>query len=515
MKLKDFNLGNLDAKNELLENTPEEREHFLKVYTLPPDLNLDNFLEGKKYFILGLKGTGKTALLRYISLMLENKNDNLYSHFILFKSDFDDSDKQSLSALNNPINVDVVSDSHEKDSIDSSYKSNWRYFLYNKIVEIQKDQEICLFQNNEIWNKFSSLVLSANKKKNSLFPVIKKGVITLSKHPSLVAEFEYKDNDSITISFSEYVKILDRNFERLQSGDDYLNIFFDELELSFYKNKQRDRDIRLIRDLIMTIEWINSKSKRLRYNLKFYSAIRSEVKKAIQSSGFEINKIIGDFGWELGWNKASTDDKYQPILNVITRRLKYQSTELENLSDDELWEKLFPKFVQKEDTRKYILHNSWYRPRDVIRLLKLAQDESPDSIKFTHTIFDSIRKKYSEDSWIELREELTAKYKPDQIESIERIFEDFKSRFSLDEFIKHVDKVKEIYSHELNINNNIDDLKILLTDLYNIGFLGNIKNDSNFRNEPIFKFFYRGNDKISLVNDFYIHPSIRRYFSIL
>ena len=147
--------------------------------------------------------------------------------------------------------------------------------------------------------------------------------------------------------------------------------------------------------------------------------------------------------------------------------------------------------------------------------MKLAQDESPDSIKFTHTIFDSIRKKYSEDSWIELREELTAKYKPDQIESIERIFEDFKSRFSLDEFIKHVDKVKEIYSHELNINNNIDDLKILLTDLYNIGFLGNIKNDSNFRNEPIFKFFYRGNDKISLVNDFYIHPSIRRYFSIL
>lgn len=86
LKLKDLQLGSLDAKNELIEDTDEVKELFTNSYVLPPNFDLDKFYQKKNYFITGLKGTGKTALLRYISIKLE-EDSNTYSKFILFKSD--------------------------------------------------------------------------------------------------------------------------------------------------------------------------------------------------------------------------------------------------------------------------------------------------------------------------------------------------------------------------------------------------------------------------------------------
>ena len=70
LQLKDIPLGSTDAKNELLSSTPEEMKRFLTSFVAPPALTIDKFLNRLKYYVVGLKGTGKTALLRYISLRL-------------------------------------------------------------------------------------------------------------------------------------------------------------------------------------------------------------------------------------------------------------------------------------------------------------------------------------------------------------------------------------------------------------------------------------------------------------
>ncbi|MFN6755646.1 hypothetical protein ACK4PD_12885 [Proteus mirabilis] len=96
MKISDIYLGTTDVKNELLTNSPEERLKFKKLYVLPPALTVDKYLNHSKYFITGLKGTGKTALLRYISIVLDEQK-NTTSKFVLFKSEVSEETKKDFS----------------------------------------------------------------------------------------------------------------------------------------------------------------------------------------------------------------------------------------------------------------------------------------------------------------------------------------------------------------------------------------------------------------------------------
>ncbi|EAW1951339.1 hypothetical protein EGV77_25145, partial [Salmonella enterica subsp. enterica] len=96
MKLSQIYLGTTDAKNELLTNSPEERLRFKKLYVVPPALIIDKYINHSKYFITGLKGTGKTALLRYISIVLDEQK-NTTSKFILFKSEVSEDTKKDFS----------------------------------------------------------------------------------------------------------------------------------------------------------------------------------------------------------------------------------------------------------------------------------------------------------------------------------------------------------------------------------------------------------------------------------
>lgn len=66
LKLKDIFIGKTDAKNEFIENSASEKEVFLRSFLKPDNLVEDDFLQGKRYYITGLKGTGKTALMRYL-----------------------------------------------------------------------------------------------------------------------------------------------------------------------------------------------------------------------------------------------------------------------------------------------------------------------------------------------------------------------------------------------------------------------------------------------------------------
>lgn len=86
LRLRDLQMGQTDAKNELINDTPAERKLFCDSFLMPENVRISDFETGRKYFILGLKGTGKTALLRYIDINLQDRG--FASSFILFKSDF-------------------------------------------------------------------------------------------------------------------------------------------------------------------------------------------------------------------------------------------------------------------------------------------------------------------------------------------------------------------------------------------------------------------------------------------
>ena len=81
MELGQIYFGKSDAKNEVLTNSPEELERFTAAFVEPPALSVQKFKDRERYFIIGPKGTGKTALLRYVSAKLDEQEEG-HSSFI-------------------------------------------------------------------------------------------------------------------------------------------------------------------------------------------------------------------------------------------------------------------------------------------------------------------------------------------------------------------------------------------------------------------------------------------------
>lgn len=511
MKLKDIPLGSTDAKNEVLSNSPEELAQFMSAFVTPPALTIEKYISCRKYYVVGLKGTGKTALLRYISIKLE-EDENSVSIFILFKSEIDEDLRKDFSRA---ARVQLVSENLDEFHGDD-FETVWRWFIYRKIAEAVQKNLVQPFQNNGSLSSFLEIVSSEALTKPEreglmrLVPNIRKGNIEISQSPKLGLELDWDDNGRAKVNFNDLVRRADQAFEALQPNLARLNIFFDELELNYGSNKQYQRDSRLIRDLVVSIERINAKAKSKGFPICLYAAIRSEVLGAVDSLGKEINKPIADFGSTILWNRPGLDAAQQPILTIIEQRINNarHKAGLSKLNSSDLWKEYFPSEIDKKKAQVYILHNSWYRPRDVVRLLLSIQDQYPNETSFILQGIEAVRKTYSTASWVEVTEELKAKYKPNEIDGIKYIFYGFKQISSFPEITERVDRVAKDHIETKNLLERVS-VKQILKDLFRVGVIGNID-----RRKERMRFSFRGDDEILFDDDIFVHNALRAHLSI-
>lgn len=516
LHLEDLYLGNIDAKHELLSNSEDERMRFSNSFFMPENINLDDYLNGQKYFVTGLKGTGKTALLRYIAIKAESEL-NAQTLFILFKSDIKEQDRKDFSKAANTVIANNNSDNI--DSIDNiDYEDVWRWFLHRHIVEVIENRNILVFKDDRNWKKYATCVKAPklgdeDSGIKKIIPKLKRGNVEVNAgldgvSGTLGLEFDWEDSNQTRVRFNSIVKQADTLFERLIPANDKLFIFLDELELTLGVSKQYARDKKMIRDLIIAIHNFNVICRKKGFNVKIISAIRSEVLTAVESSGKEINKIISDFGTPIIWHKSGGNISNHPILQIIIKRIaaseKFYNLNLDN-SPEAIWNRYFPTHIQGIETPRYILHLTWYRPRDVIRLLNLAKNQHPRSTKFSHQVFDDIRKHYSTESWIELSEELRAIYNEDEIAGIKRIFYGIKNPFYYSTLKEHVEKIREMYTV---VDKLLDKHKLgeILSNAYRVGLLGNT-------GEKV-RFAHRGDDEILLEKQIMIHQALWSFLSI-
>jgi hypothetical protein len=511
IKLKDIPLGTTDAKNEVLSSTPEEISRFLKSFVSPPALAIEKFTNRKKYYIVGLKGTGKTALLRYISLKLEEEEDSI-SSFVLFKSEVDEDLRKDFSKAARVQMVAENSDIYDGDD----FECVWRWFIYRKIASTIQDKEAHPFQFNAKLAFFNALVnsevLSKPEKAGlmQLVPSIRKGNIEISQSPKLGLELEWDANGKARVNFNDLVRQADLAFQELTPDRQRLNLFFDELELNHGTNKQYQRDSRLVRDLIVSIEKLNALAKLKGFPLCLYAAVRSEVLSSVESLGKEINKPIADFGSVILWNRPGLDATQQPLLNIVEQRINNARSEagLPILQPSALWRQYFPRNIHDQKPQVYILHNSWYRPRDIVRLLISVQDQYPDETSFMLQGLEAVRKTYSTASWVEITEELKAKYKPSDIDGIKYIFYGYKQISSLSELTERAELIAKDHKETAALIEK-SSIKEILKDLYRIGVIGNI----DARRERM-RFSFRSDDEVLFDNNIFVHNALRAHLSI-
>lgn len=119
-----------------------------------------------------------------------------------------------------------------------------------------------------------------------------------------------------------------------------------------------------------------------------------------------------------------------------------------------------------------------------------------------------MRKTYSTASWVEITEELKAKYKPNEIDGIKYIFYGFKQISSLTELTARAETVAQDHIETKQLLERVP-VREILKDLFRIGAIGNIDK----RRERM-RFSFRGDDEILFDNDMFVHNALRAHLSI-
>ncbi|MFN4256745.1 MAG: hypothetical protein ACK4Q5_17225, partial [Saprospiraceae bacterium] len=208
IKFKDFYFGDTDAKHELLTNSEEEKQRFLAFFQLPENFVLDYFINGSRFYVTGLKGTGKTALLRYIALNVE-KHRTALSTFILFKSEFKENERQSFSKAANA----VLTDKNEGSFESEDYVNIWEWYFHRHIVKLISNLEDNVFLEDENWEKYRKCVLAPKLDDEvsgirRLFPKLKNGTVEIGADIKIFEgkvslEFEWEDKDKTRVKFDD------------------------------------------------------------------------------------------------------------------------------------------------------------------------------------------------------------------------------------------------------------------------------------------------------------------------
>lgn len=513
LKFNDIYLGKTDAYNEFLEYG---QDIFKDVFFEYPNFNLNKALNGSIYYICGDKGTGKTMLLKYIESVLYDNKEETFTDFIRFKKDIDEEQRNQIKR------VSLATD-HSEEIIDRELPSDtsincvlaWQVYLIKVIVNRLKKTEYGIFDiNDDNWIKLSNIIAAIydeTKESSSIkkiLPKIKKGniEINIAKYGKLHLDLEWDDAQQTTASFTTVAKkIIDLYSSLNPTQGSKLYILIDELELSLKHKKQYQRDILLIRDLIFSIQYLSEISKTHCYEIYFIAAIRNEVYREAASKGFEINKPIHDFGIQIEWNQKGGNIKEHPLLKMLHKRIEY-SERTRGLSSEDIWKEYFITAVGKKNISifNYILDQTWYRPRDIIRLFTIVQAKYGDKDFIDQEILDGIRQRYSIEAWEEFEEILTATYSDKEAVGIRHALTGLSIPFSTQDFNFQIAEKAETFSEveELQIKNRKP--QRILRDLYDMGVIG------NYGDFP--RFSFKGEADIDPTTQFTIHYPLIRFF---
>lgn len=474
IQIRDLYAGKPDAKDELYFDGPDS---FIKTFVLAEHFNIDALISGSHCFITGFKGTGKTALLFYLDDKLRMEDAATCSSFIFFKEDFSDVRRNELQDFSRRVQSSITVETGALTET-TEFEYIWRWIIFKQIVNDNELYSRNLFEDDDNWMAFESTISQIKDPRDSRKIIIpnKIKLAVPFKDPTTMTEvtpeFEVDFQKPDSKQFREFVSLVDKaekEFLLLSRTDIPYYIFVDELEAYYGDPRIFNRDLYMIRDLVFTVKRFNAMYARAQMKkTKILCSVRSEILTAI--SRFivtkEINKIISGFSIPLDWNYSNNNSYAHPIIQILLKRIAVCS-DAEKTPSLEIYRRWFPENIHGMEPASYILNNSWYKPRDMVRLITTAQNSLHNSdTAFRESTFNSITKAYALDSLQEIREELRALYTSDEIDSIVACFTGYRTVFSVTDLSKRI---------KIQFKGSVLDQKFVqvLNDLYRLGFLGN------------------------------------------
>ena len=373
----DLIIGYPDAENY---KRKENKDLFSKVFVQTDEVK--NLLDPSKFFLIGDKGTGKTA---YAVFLANSEHTNTFSYLKYMR----DTEYDKFVKLKK-----------EKQLILSDYVSIWKTLIYVLISqEIKKNESPNMFENknyrvlDDTYKEFYKSAFSPEI--STAFNVIdeSKRFAELSFHHSIKVGLEGKHSDSFDGSrFQINLLYIQKKFESalttLRLKKNHI-LFIDGIDVR-PRNIDYEDYLECVKGLATAIWELNNDffptirdSKRIKVVLLIRPDIFSQVNLHNASNKIKENSVL--LQWIINYNDYSTSN----IFKVSDKILSSQQEEVLKLG--EAWNFYFPfttesksKFIKttqsnvssEDDSFISFLRNSTFKPRDIIEMMLILQEIS-------------------------------------------------------------------------------------------------------------------------------------------
>lgn len=406
-------------------------------------------ISGQKSFVIGRKGTGKTAIGKHIETQ---RGYNIFTKKLTFK--------------NFPFN-ELYSLNNQKFPAPNQYITLWKYLIYTTIVKHMMKNENIDFEIREKLIKIYSSDPEASLSRSISRWV--SGKFSLNVLEYGIGIEGGKENNENKTTWIDRVEILEDLIYNYCDDSNYL-IVFDELDEDYtdiLKAEKYREYTYLITGLFKAVQDVKSIFPNEKFKINPIVFLRDDIYSILQDP--DKNKWSDVLIW-IEWNRLE-------IQKLIAFRISRAiSPDGEILNFQKAWDKIFAKEMVAIGDRQqksigafeYIFRNTMLRPRDFIKYIQICAE---NALKNNNKLINAKAIKYNSRPFSNyLRKELE-----DEIHSI----------------IPDVSKVLDVFSHIRKQNIPIKSFQETYLEEYEQKFVRN--SDVDFVLKILFNFSVIGN----------------------
>lgn len=498
--LKEIEFGEPDANAEYfmslrLKNKPM----YIRAYHSDDMIDYDSYISGVKFIITGQKGTGKTAVLRYIEDKLLESGYS--TEFIVFKNEvIKEAELLQIDYAN--INGTVLEEEKLKGS----------KFYYHSIKRIMISLIISKLKyhsdnSNDQSDGFIRSLIGQNGKESlrtafdSIVNLLQSAKLDTAKATKGLVSVDpgqllKKSNDDL---LTKAVRISKRNSPKVR-------IFFDEMHFAFRDKDSLKSDAALVRDTVLAAQALNERFAEEGIDIVIYLALRREFLDQPEIAQADIVHVIESYGESITWEHYQATVSH-PVFDLISLRFRASMREKFSRTD------LFSTYLKDIDPID-LLSYTWSKPRDLVRFFKVAQKMYGNTLVIGVNQYKSIIRNYSAQAWRETKSALAAFIPIDAIPELENALKrlipgQFDGSQKIDDasFKKNMKTTLELCKKS-GATYTMDEFVQIL---YTMGIYYYTYVDANGR--LIFQQYHRGNLNPTRVGEIKIHEAVAKALS--
>lgn len=483
--IKELKLGFSDAQNY---SQRKNKKFFNDIFV--KNTFLDSLLDDNIYFLIGEKGTGKTAYATYLS-------NNSYKNTRGLTTFINATDYEKFYTLK-----------QQKGLCLSDYSSIWKVIILLLLSQFILENEKSIYPLNK--SKLKAIQKAINEYYSKAFSPEVSQIMNIVDESEIFAKLlckysEASGKQSQTIEFSEtkiqhnlyYIeKMFSNALSSIKLKDDIV-LFIDGIDIRPEKIKYEEY-IECIKGLADAVWFLNTSTfaniKGSDGLFRVVLLLRPDIyySLSLQNAAAKLKDNAVYLDWTTTYENSENSILYDVANKILSNDQEFDP----NIED--YFKVYFP--WKKDDRTAFMefLKISLSRPRDILMIMQIIQENmnrnnSSSMCSFKKEVYESnnFQNSYSEYFLSSLKDQLSFYYSNNEFDLLVEFFKKFdESTFSYQDFCTKFDEFGEyILNNENDIPEFMTNQNKLLQILYDSNIIGAIENAES--NTVFYHFSYR------------------------